>query len=203
MDYTIYSQLSSIQGQLSRINQNLVALNLVIQQIQSSQIALAKMLAGFQPPVDQGQQILDVVNKILAVDLDDQVKIQKILAELLPPPAVKLVVELVGLTKGNNMGLQVADNGKVNVALQVLDAENQPGAAVDAPPTYALSDPSAGDIVAAADGLSAVITMKKVATGLTVTASALAGGQPLSGVSAPFDTVVGAAAALSLSLSAG
>lgn len=137
----------------------------------------------------------DVLNQILSI-------VQKIEAQLTPPPAVSLQMKLSGVKQGDNSMLQVSDTGSVVATLEADDELGNPGAALDAAPTWSLSDPTLGSVNAALDGLSAVVVLTGKLGTFKVHADALAGGKALSADSDDVEVVVGAAALIKVSVAA-
>jgi len=116
-------------------------------------------------------------------------------------PAVGGLAFLVAGVRVTKM--QIVDDKPLNLTLVETDKFDNPVAqlAFDAPPTWVMNDPSYGDLVVAADGLSAAFNSNgklTVAEGdAKVQVSAVVGGQPFAG-ELPLMIVPGAAAKLSI-----
>lgn len=147
----------------------------------------------------KNEKALSDLNQQMAQILEIVLKVQ---AQLLQPPATKLVIKLGGVTQGENGMLLVADNGSVSATLEADDALGNAGAALDAAPQWSISDASLGAVAPAADGMSALVTLSGKLGQFTLGVTGVAGGQALSAVSDSIEVQVGAAASLKIALTA-
>lgn len=171
----------------------------LIYTIWSATLALIKKIDKQDTRLDEIISILKTQDDVLT--LMGQL-LQKIQADLQPPPAVALVIKMAGVTQGENNMLQVSDSGSVLSTLEADDALGNPGAKLDAAPTWSLSDPSFGSFNAAVDGMSGVVVLSGKLGTFKLHVDALAGGTALSADSDDVEVVVGGAALLKVSLSA-
>lgn len=156
------------------------------------------------PQLMSQKQLIDLLQAVLSKEGDIESLLAKIQADLLPLPAVKLVLKLGGgIHRGTNGMLQIADSGSlVNASLEADDALGNAGAELDAAPQWSVSDASLASIAPSADGMSAVVTPAGKLGTFTIGVTAVAGGQALSAVSDSIQVAVGAAASLKVSLTA-
>lgn len=117
-----------------------------------------------------------------------------------PSSAVRLVINLDGV--GENQMLQVATNGSVVANLVAQDAAGNPGAKLDSVPTWTVSDETLGSVNASEDGMTAVVVLTGKIGKFVLTAKAKVGDVELSDDSDEIEVVVGAAALLTVNLSA-
>lgn len=127
--------------------------------------------------------------------------VQKIQADLQPPPAVKLEIKLGGVIGENGM-LQVADTGSVLASVEADDALGNAGAKLDSVPAWTLSDASFGTVNAAADGMTAVVVLTGKLGTFKLHVEAQSAGATLAVDSDDIEVIAGAAALLKVSLSA-
>lgn len=99
-------------------------------------------------------------------------------ARRLSPRHVRLSF-IVGGKKVTHMFLKASQ--KLPVTLLAEDAFQNPGAALDAPPAWALTDPTLGSVVAADDGMSAVVTPSGKLGDCQVQVTAVADGKTVAG----------------------
>lgn len=127
-------------------------------------------------------------------------KLDKIQAELETPSAVRLEINIDGVTLGENEMLQVATDGSVLATLVAQDKAGNPGAKLDSVPAWTLSDAEMGSVNASEDGMTAVVVLTGKIGKFVLTAKATAAGVELADDSDEIEVVVGAAALLTVNL---
>lgn len=116
------------------------------------------------------------------------------------PSAARLSINLDGV--GDNKMLQVATNGSVVANLVAQDAAGNPGAKLDSVPTWTVSDETLGVVNASEDGMTAVVVLTGKVGKFVLTAKAKVGDLELADDSDEIEVVPGAAALLTVNLSA-
>lgn len=142
--------------------------------IEHRQIQQGDAITRIESVQHDQSQLLNILNRVVAnlgvkiAGFDE--KLDKILtAVILPPVAVRFVVTVSDLDGGNPQTVQEGNKMEVKVGKKKLatieKAVDQFGnvAKVDGAPTWGSAGDAVESVVAAADGLSAVITLGKVA----------------------------------------
>lgn len=156
---------------------------------------------AFEKDFKKLDKILEVLNTQGATLLKIVSQLEKIQADLQPPPAVALEIKLGGVVLGESNMLQVADNGSVLANLEADDALGNPGAKLESVPAWSLSDSSLGSVNASEDGMTAVVVLSGKLGTFKLHVEAQSAGATLAADSDDIEVVAGAAALLKVSLS--
>lgn len=122
--------------------------------------------------------------------------ILKILSAKTLLPAVKIKL-LVGGKERTGM-LTLRDDKQISYALEADDIKGNAGAVLDSPPVWSVSDAALATVVAAADGMSAVVSPVGPLGSFQVNVAAVAGGVALNAQD-QVQIIAGAAVTLKIS----